>query len=255
MKHILLFSLIIPFLVSCQTSFEPEITTAEVEGHISYLASDELAGRYPGSAEDLLLDAYITDSYKKAGLKLFEKSGLQQFDIVTDIEAGPGNSIEFEGSTLDAETDFTPISFSGHGSVKTKLLFAGYGFQIEEEDLQWDDYEAADPSGLWVMIMRGVPGKQDASSPYINYSEDRGKALLASDLGAAGVILVSGENYNAKDELDKLKGKQHPLSIPVVQLSRSAAETLLAVAGIDSLTILNTKMASSDKSASEASEL
>ena len=48
--------------------------------------------------------------------------------------------------------------------------------------------------------------------------------MLASDLGAAGVILVSGEEFDPKDALDELKGKQHALSIPVIQVSRKAAE-------------------------------
>ncbi len=250
MNRILLFSIIIPLLVSCQTRFEPEITTSEVEGHIAYLASDELAGRYPGSAEDLLLDRYITENYKKAGLKLYQKSGLQHFDIVTDIEAGSGNSVQFKGSTLEAESDFIPLSFSSIGSAKAELVFAGYGFQVEDEALQRDDYAAVDPGGKWIMILRGVPGEQDPSSPFINYSEDRGKALLASDLGAAGVILVSGEGYDPKDELEELKGKQHPLSIPVIQLSRSAAEALLSEAGKDSLTVLDKQITASGKAAS-----
>lgn len=253
MNKIFLFPIIIPLFVSCQTSFEPEITISEVEGHIAYLASEELAGRYPGSAEDLLLDQYITENYKKAGLKLFEKTGLQHFDIVTDIEAGPGNNVQYMESTLESDLDFIPLSFSANGSLTAELVFAGYGFQVEEEGLQLDDYARVDPSGKWIMILRGVPGKQDPSSPYFNYSEDRGKALLASDLGAAGVILVSGQQYDPKDELDKLKGKQHPLSIPVIQLTHSAAEALLSSAGKDSLTVLDRQISSTSKAASFSS--
>jgi len=255
MNKFLLIFLIVPLIISCQTVSDPEISTSEVEEIIAYLASEELAGRYPGSSEDALLDEYIVESYKKAGLKLYEKSGLQHFDIVTDIEAGPGNSVQYEGSSLEAKSDFIPVSFSDIGTLTAELVFAGYGFQIEGDELQWDDYEAVDPTGKWVMILRGVPGKQDPSSPYVNYSEDRSKALLASDLGAAGVILVSGESFNSKDELDKLKGKQHPLSIPVIQLTRSAAEKVLASTGIDSLAAMDRQIASSSESASVATGL
>ncbi|MCP4313923.1 MAG: M28 family peptidase [Bacteroidetes bacterium] len=255
MKYNLFGLLIIPLLFSCQSGFDPEITSLEVEEHIAYLASDELAGRYPGSAEDALLGDYITESYKKAGLRLYEKSGLQHFDIVTEIEAGPGNSIGYLGNTLEPGTDFIPVSFSENGSLASELVFAGYGFQVDQDELQWDDYQLVDPSGKWVMILRSVPGKQDPSSPYINYSEDRGKALLASDLGAAGVILVSGEQYDPKDALDKLKGKQHPLSIPVVQVSRSAAEKILSAAGKDSLAVLDRLISSSGETASFATGL
>ena len=247
--------MITPLFISCGTVSDPEITTSEVEEHIAYLASDELAGRYPGSAEDLLLDEYITESYKKAGLQLYKKSGLQHFDIVTDIEAGPGNTLEYKGNTLEPEVDFIPVSYSGNGSLTAELVFAGYGIQADQEKLQWDDYQSLDPSGKWVMILRGVPGKQDPSSPYFNFSEDRGKALLASDLGAAGVILVSGDQFDPGDALEELKGKQHPLSIPVVQLTRSSAEKILSAAGKDSLAVIDRQISSTLKPASLATGL
>lgn len=255
MNRKLYFFLIIPLFFSCQNRFEPEITTPEIEEHISFMASEELAGRYPGSEEDALLAEYITASYKAAGLDLYEKSGLQHFDIVTDIEAGPDNKVSFDGQNLTLGEDFNPLSFSGNGTLNAELVFAGYGISVDQEDLKWDDYQSIDQAGKWVMILRGVPGKQEASSPFVNYSEDRGKALLASDLGAAGVILVSGAGFDPKDELDELKGKQHALSIPVVQLSRKAAELILSAAGKDSLAVLDRKISDLGETASLATGL
>lgn len=252
MSYRLSILFIIPLLISCQSRFEPEITSPEIQEHIAYMASDELAGRYPGSAEDVMLADYISGSYKAAGLKLFEKSGLQHFDIVTDIEAGPENSVVFNGITLDIGTDYNPISYSGNGSLTAELVFAGYGFRVEEDDLIWDDYKAIDQKGKWVMILRGVPGKQEPSSPFVNYSEDRGKALQAFDQGATGVILVSGELFDPKDGLDELKGKQHALSIPVIQLSRKAAEKILSSAGKDSLAVLDRQISESGEPVSFA---
>ena len=251
----LYFFLIFLLLISCQSRFEPKITTPEIQEHISYMASDELMGRYPGSEEDAVLAEYIAASYKAAGLKLYEKSGLQHFDIVTDIEAGPDNSVLFEGHALEAGVDFTPVSFSGNASVTAGLVFAGYGFSVEEDDLKWDDYQHIEPSGKWVMILRGVPGNQEPTSPFINYSEDRAKALLASDLGAAGVILVSGELFDPKDALDELKGKQHALSLPVIQLNRNSAEKLLHAAGMDSLAILDRQISDSGQPVSFATSV
>jgi len=245
MNYRLFLLLAIPLFISCQSKFEPEITSPEIQEHIAYMASDELAGRYPGSAEDLMLADYISESYKTAGLQLFEKSGLQHFDIVTDIEAGPENMAQFGGIDLEMGVDYNPLSFSGNGEVSASLVFAGYGFSVEEDELNWDDYKAIDQKGKWVMILRGVPGKQEPSSPFVNYSEDRGKALQAFDQGAAGVILVSGELFDPKDGLDELKGKQHALSIPVIQLSRKAAEQILSSAGKDSLAVLDRQISES----------
>ena len=64
----ILFLLPFTLLFSCQPRFEEEITIAEIEGHIAFLASDELKGRYPGTPEDQELAEYIADEFKKAGL-------------------------------------------------------------------------------------------------------------------------------------------------------------------------------------------
>ncbi len=56
-------------ILSCQPRIETEITTSEIENHISYLASDELKGRYPGTPEDQLLSDYISSEFKKAERK------------------------------------------------------------------------------------------------------------------------------------------------------------------------------------------
>ena len=255
MIRILLTSLIIFSLVSCQPRFDPEITTGEIREHIAYLASEELSGRYPGTPEDELLSDYITGAYKQAGLMLHEKTGLQPFDIVTDLEMGPGNRVTYDGKSLDPGIDFNPFSFSASGSATAELVFAGYGFQVEQEGLKWDDYQGVDVTGRWVMVLRGVPGKQEASSPYVNFSEDRGKVLLASDLGASGVIFVSGEQLDPGDALEKLKGKQHVVSIPVIHMTRSAADRILAASGSDSLSALDAVISAEGKPASFATGL
>lgn len=242
------FLLISIAIISCKPRFEKEITTAELDGHIAYLASDELKGRYPGTPEDRLLEEYIATEFKKAGLSLFEKSGVQSFKIVTDIEAGPSNHFKADGASFSIDVDYSPFSFSASGTSASALVYAGYGFQMEENGEKWDDYANVDVQGKWVLLLRGVPGEQDGASPYVNYSEDRGKALLASDLGAAGVIFVSGSSFDPKDQLVELKGKQHPLSIPVIHASRSTVNQLLLAAGADSLSQLDTEIATSLKS-------
>ncbi|TFH27181.1 MAG: M28 family peptidase [Bacteroidia bacterium] len=240
-----LLLLLISMMFSCQPRFDGEITVQEIEEHIAFLASEELKGRYPGTPEDQELSEYIAAEFRNAGLDLYEKSGIQAFDIVTELELGPGNSFLLDGSELSPGSDFTPFSFSGSGSAKAEVVFAGYGFQIEEEEIAWSDYKGVEVSGKWVMLFRGVPGAQEASSPYVNYSEDRGKALLASDRGVAGVIFVSGSSFDPNDQLEELKGKQHALSIPVVHVGRETARRILESSGSESLDSLESAMAKS----------
>jgi hypothetical protein len=239
--------LIAVFVISCKPRFEKEITLTELQDHIDYLASEELKGRYPGTPEDLLLAEYIATEFKRAGLILFEKSGIQNFSIATDIEAGPSNHLKMEGTSLEMGSDYIPLSFSASGRANAEVVFAGYGFQVNDSEGTWNDYENLDVEGKWILLFRGVPGEQDGSSPFVNFSEDRGKALLASDLGAAGVIFVSGSSFDPKDQLAELKGKQHPLSIPVIQVSRTTADQILTAAGASDLAVLEETIANGQK--------
>jgi hypothetical protein len=241
---------LIPLLFSCQPQFDEQISVQEIEDHIAFLASEELKGRYPGTPEDQQLAEYIAAEFRNAGLDLYKKNGIQSFEIVTELELGSANSFLLGGSELSPGSDFTPFSFSNSGSVKAEVVFAGYGFQVEEEEIAWNDYQGVDVSGKWVMLFRGVPGAQDPSSPYVNYSEDRGKALLASDQGAAGVIFVSGSSFDPKDQLEELKGKQHALSIPVVHVGRETASRILEASGTTSLEQLESTLAESHQPSS-----
>jgi len=244
MKYILSFALALILVFGCKPKTDPEIAAHEIQSIIGVLGSEEMGGRYPGSAQDKILADYITEALKDAGLVLYERTGLQPFDIVTDLETGDANKFDYPGGSMEFGDDFMPCAFSDTGSVEGNLVFAGYGFHINSDSLAWDDYGIVDVKGKWVMILRGVPGDQEATSPYFNYSEDRSKALFASDQGAAGVILVSGSNFDPDDRLDELKGKQHVLTIPVIQLTKSAADRLLIAAGADTLGTLNQELSS-----------
>ena len=203
MKNIL-FVFPLFLMLSCRSGFEAEITLPEIEGHIAYLASDELRGRYPGTPEDRQMSDYLAHEFKKAGLELYEKSGLQNFDIVQEIEAGGGNIFKWGDAELELNRDYAIFPFSYSAAAEGEVVFAGYGFQIDDGELRWDDYASLNVEGKWVMLLRGVPGEQVSTSPYV-----------------------------------KLQGKEHALSIPVVQLSRDHASKLLLSAGQDSLTSLD----------------
>ncbi|MEZ5070374.1 MAG: M28 family peptidase [Bacteroidales bacterium] len=241
MRTSLIFALFLS-LLACKPALNQDITTEEIRDHLQVLASDSLKGRYPGTPEDQVLLQYIVDQYKAAGLRLLDGTGLQPFSMAMSIEAGPDNRVSAGSVNLVPDSEFRPMSFSASEDASGPLLFAGYGFQFRNDSMAWDDYAGTDPAGSWVMILRGTPPAGEDKSPYTNYSEARGKALLAQDLGAVGVLLVSPESLSPTDELDALTGRQHPLHIPVIQLTRTAAGKLLLQAGLDSIGVLEAKL-------------
>ncbi len=122
-------------LPGCSCSKEnPEITTDELFQHLSYLASDSLKGRLPGTEEDRLAALYIADEFSKAGLQLMADGGLQAFDVITDLETGATNYLRIGETDAGLSEDFSPFPFTANTEFSAGVVFAGYGFEIENED-------------------------------------------------------------------------------------------------------------------------
>ncbi|PLX11913.1 MAG: hypothetical protein C0594_03025 [Marinilabiliales bacterium] len=211
----------------------------KIEKHEKFLASDLLKGRKPGTRGDELAANYILDHFRNIGLELPLDNGMQYFELVTDVKLGENNWLKLEDSVYDIDKEYVPLSFSGNGELNADLVFAGYGFDIDNEKLQWNDYNQ-DISGKWIMILRGHPELDSTRSNFDDYSDDRFKVLTARDKHAGGVILVSPKGISEKDKLMKLfyDKSSNDAGIPVINITRKLADTFLAkskMPGIDSL--------------------
>ncbi len=206
-----------------------DITAEELRQHVTYLASDALGGRLPGTGGDKLAGEYIAGEFEKAGLYLLGENGFQYFDVVTKVEAGKANTLYAEGVTAYVGEDFVPLSFSKNSRLQASVAFAGYGFQIENDTLNWDDYSGIDVKGNWVIVLRGEPGEENSSSPFASTAGLREKVLTAKDNGAGGVLFVSGPEFDKDDELMKMfyDKTTADAGIPVFHVKRTIAETLL----------------------------
>ena len=230
----LLMLLLLGSLIMQGCSFNkenPDITTDELFQHISYLASDSLKGRLPGTEEDRLAALYIADEFSKAGLQLMADEGLQAFDVITDLETGATNYLRIGETDAGLSDDFFPFPFTANKEISTEVVFAGYGFEIDKEENQWNDYADLDVTGKWVMVLRGSAEIDSTASVFHAYSDDRDKAMLAGDKGAAGILFVSGPNFDHEDKLISLERREGKVSIPAIHISRKTADLVLSVAG------------------------
>ena len=229
------FTLIVIILVLFTGNFfafsanQDEITIPELKNHITFLASDSLKGRKPGTLEGKIAAEYIRGQLKENGLELLGEDGFQYFKVTSGIEIGENNSIAYGDSVGKIEEDFMPLAFSSNGTVSANVVFVGYGFDFDLDSLAWNDYEGMDVKGKWCMILRGDPDNNNHTSPYVLYSSLRKKVLTAKDHGAAGVLFVSGEKFDKKDELiDPHADKsQSDAGINVIQIKRNLADFLL----------------------------
>ena len=231
MKHYLrLTATILPVIIiaiSC-SRVKTDITNDELIDHIKYLSSDSLKGRMTGTAGDSLAAEYIRARLTGYGLVPLSGDGLQRFKVTDKVIAGKDNALLVNEKSLIADQDFTPVTFSQNGSVKAEVVFAGYGFSINNDSLKWDDYKGIDIKNKWVMILRSDPEPDNQNSKFAPFSNDRNKAMIAKDLGAAGILLVSGQSFDNSDSFDPLAKGGFSVGIPVLRIKRSVADAILS---------------------------
>ncbi len=220
-------ALILLFILSC--SGNREVTTNELLGHIKYLSSDSLRGRLTGSPGDSLSAVYIKNKLSSYGFIPLTGDGFQRYKVTKKLVPGPDNALSINGRNYTAEKDFSPFEFSSNSALEAEVVFAGYGFNLNNDSLKWDDYKGIDVKGKWVLILRADPESDNTKSPYITFSSDRDKALLAKDMGAAGVLMVSGPIFDPQDTIEAFSsGEYYSVDIPVFRIKREVADAILS---------------------------
>jgi len=225
-----ILTIIVLVLMKKQSGIDPgnsKILESEIIEHIQFLSDDSRKGRYPGTNESKDAISYIIDHWKAIGLKPGGIDGgfTQPFDISEGTEIGEMTSLKIGEDKLNPAIDFIPMPFSGNGSFSGSAVFAGYGFNMSEEP-NWDDYSNIDVNGKWVMVMVDAPEQVHPHSPYFGHASLNKKMMVARDHNALGIIFIS------KDENRELPNFDHTAasstkSIPAIQLSGEAANTLL----------------------------
>ena len=229
MMRAIFFLLLLAALSATAQKFNPAVTVDELKKDVGYLASDELQGRKSGEPGDLAAAQYIRDKFKAAGLQLLYNDGFQSFGLVTSAKTGEGNKLTVNNEAVQVEKGFLPYAFSSNSTATAGVVFAGFGLEVDRDSLQWNDYKNIDVAGKWVMVLQGDPDLENPQSPYLEYSSERTKALVASDKNAAGIIFVAGTKFSEKDELSSLVFDKNSsrYSIPVIQVTRETANKIL----------------------------
>ena len=210
----------------------PEISIHDLKQHIIFLASDSLKWRKPGTDGGRIAAEYVAKEISNIGLSPIENNSFQYFDVVTSISAGGNNTFRFKDFNGEAEMDFTPLSFSENGDVTAPVIFAGYGFDVKTDSISWNDYSGLDVTGKWVMVLRGDP-EDNPHGIFSEHSSLRKKTLVARDHGAAGILFLSGPEFEETDELIPLvyDQSQSGSAIHAIHIKRSVADRIIKESG------------------------
>jgi Zn-dependent M28 family amino/carboxypeptidase len=226
------------------TIASPAIDGNAVLAHTKVLASDEFEGRAPGTKGEELTVTYITDQFKKAGVKAGNPDGsfLQKVPMV-GITAEPGAALVFQkgarSQKLKWRDDFVAWTKRVADKVsveKSDVVFVGYGVQAPEFD--WDDYKGVDLRGKTMVVLVGDPPVPDPADParldpkvfggraMTYYGRWTYKYEMGQKMGAAGVLIVH-ETEPAGYPFAVVQGKtaeQFSLVAPDQNATRAAVE-------------------------------
>ena len=182
------------------------ITPDGLLAHIKVLASDEFEGRAPGTKGEELSVKYITDQFKKIGLKPGNPNGTFTQEVpLAGIKSEPRMSFVIGDKTMDLKYpgDFVASSARLQPEIKIEksdLVFVGYG--VVAPEYAWDDYKNVDVRGKTLLMLIGDPPVLDPKNPSkLDDKMFKGTAMtyygrwtykheIATQKGAAAAIII-----------------------------------------------------------------
>ncbi|PYJ13718.1 MAG: peptidase M28 [Verrucomicrobia bacterium] len=182
------------------------ITPDGLLAHIKVLASDEFEGRAPGTKGEELSVKYISDQFKKIGLKPGNPDGTYTQEVpLAGIKGEPRMSFTIGDKTIDLKypDDFVASSARLQPEIKVEksdVVFVGYG--VVAPEYGWDDYKGVDVRGKTLLMLIGDPVIPDPKDPSkLDNKMFKGKAMtyygrwtykyeIAAQKGAAAAIII-----------------------------------------------------------------
>ncbi len=183
-----------------------KITTANLETHIQYLASDKLEGRRAGTPGERLAMEYITKVFEKYKLTPKGDDGyIQAFDINEGKNfSAPDNYFSVNGTKLDQKGDYYPLAFSANMGAKGSV-----SPMLREKDQIW----------FWNIADILDDNKHN---PHFDVTEAiKEEAINDAQKGAKALIVYNSSSLPDNVLFDK-KDTSAAVAIPVVYLTQAA---------------------------------
>ena len=229
----------------------PDIDIDAVLAHTKVLSSDEFEGRAPGTKGEELTVAYLTDQFKKAGLKPGNTDGtyVQKVPLV-GITPDPKTSLLFRNTSPSAVSGTAArrlkfkddvVAWTKHvadtASIdNSEVVFAGYG--VVAPEYNWDDYKGLDVKGKTLIMLVNDPPVSDPANPSeLDPKTFGGKAMtyygrwtykyeIGAQKGAAAVLIVheTGPAGYPFSVVQGKTGEQFDLVTPDKNMGRAAIE-------------------------------
>ncbi|MFO0972380.1 MAG: M28 family peptidase [Phycisphaerae bacterium] len=238
-------------------------SAAEFEQHVGFLAADELRGRGIGSPQIDQAADYIAHRFEELGVEPGGENHtfFQPFTVSVSNRIADGTRLAWRGldaaqrERLTVGADFVPLPFSRRSAFDGELVFVGYGID-EATEHSYNDYEGLDVRNKVLLMFRYEPGwwadhpvdeqePQPAAPRHTRHSYFTTKAEHAVKRGARAILLVDPvpTGKPAADTLyDFTTGRAPTMELPMIHLTRAAANAMLRSAELPSIERLQAKI-------------
>ncbi|MBK07707.1 MAG: hypothetical protein CL920_22370 [Deltaproteobacteria bacterium] len=204
-----------------------------------FLSHPALEGRDAGSHGIEVAANYIAHQFKQLKLKKAGDKGsyFQSFTTTIGVKLGTNNAlsamIEKKLTKWTINKDFVPFGFSSSGTLRSKVVFVGYG--ITDEKSGYDDYKGVDVKDKIVLMFRYTPQWEKKHSLFGKrrdlYASFRYKLLNARTHKAKAVLIVDPPSAKEKvaPKLLKLRMSRglSDAGILALHVSRAVGKALL----------------------------
>ena len=177
---------------------QPAVISADaIREDVRVLSSDAFQGRGPGERGESVTLAFLRGQFEAAGLAPGGPGGSWFQDVhlvrVDSTERRLSIMVNGEQLLLQPTKDWSLNgSHAGQAVVDgAALVFVGFG--IVAPEVGWDDYAGVDVRGKVVIMLPNDPDFDQPQGPFGGFARSkfaRGKAALAYERGAAGVISI-----------------------------------------------------------------
>jgi len=245
---------------SNRNPIEPSsISEHALRAHIKFLSDDRLEGRGTGARGGELAALYVAEQFEAMGLKGAGANGsFWQPVSLVGVKADPKTELRVNGPKEAEAFKFADdfVAFTGaqteHVSIKTDLVFVGYG--IDAPGQKWNDYKgpAEDYRGkVLVMLVNDPPATKEEPNLFggrtlTYYGRWTYKYEEAARRGALGAILlhtsesagypwsvVRTSNGSWRFDIARGSGDKTPYLQVRSWMTDEAAHRMMRLAGLD----------------------
>lgn len=171
-----------------------------LKSDIIFLASDSLKGRYPGTFEDSVTAAFISNNLIESGyFPLIGNSPLIPFEFTLYREVSDESKIESKQITFKKGADYRIHPLSSTGNVISKVVNVNKGFANQGKE-----------------TFKGKIGIYECDTDSINFY-----ITPLTESGLSAILFYNGDTINTP-----VTARGNPARIPVVHITRSIANSL-----------------------------